>query len=79
MAEETAVLRIAPDGVTTERITIFPDSHTSLFTPLSLSWSSALNGIVVKEQLGTGRVVLLRDAWYYSSRRRWLSIVIPTF
>ena len=56
---DPSVVCVGEDGVTVKNI-IIPSASGGAFTPCSLSYSPSLNGVVVKEYGGSGRVMLLR-------------------
>ena len=68
-----SVKRLQMDGAM-DTITFPPG-----FVPNSLSYSRVLNGVCVKEFNGSGRVMLLRDAWYSSRRCSWVSATCVFF
>jgi hypothetical protein len=67
-----SVVYVGQDGVTLQNI-IIPCTSGGIvnFTPISLSLSLSLSGVLVKTL--EGGVFLLRDAWMASSRCAWLS------
>ncbi len=56
---DPSVLCVGENGVTVKTI-IIPSASGGAFIPLSLSYSPSLNGVVVKQDGGSGRVMLLR-------------------
>jgi DNA-binding beta-propeller fold protein YncE len=61
---------VTDDGATAKNI-IIPCASGGVFSPMALSYSFLLNGVVVKTV--EGKAFGLRDAWTASSRCAWLS------
>jgi hypothetical protein len=73
----TGIVWVGVDGVTTQKIDVcLSGDDDDDFWSYMLAYFPALDGVIVKERAGSGRVVLLQDAWSHSLRCAWVSACV---